>query len=76
MRIVKITGITLCLFLLAANVTGKEKKIKKSDLPTAVQKTADEQSQGAMVKGYNQEVENGETFYEVELTVNSLYPGT
>ncbi len=56
------------LFVVAASA--QEKKIKKSDLPAAVQKTADEQSKGATVKGYNSEVEDGKTIYEVELTVN------
>ncbi|HXN23941.1 MAG TPA: hypothetical protein VOA41_14475 [Candidatus Dormibacteraeota bacterium] len=47
-----------------------EKHLKKSDLPAAVQKTADEQSQGATVKGYATEMEKGKRVYEVELTVN------
>src|SRR5947209_12710424 len=70
MRAIKIIIICSCLFLAATSLAAAEKKIKKSDLPAAVQKTADEQSQGATVKGYNQEVENGKTYYEVELTVN------
>jgi uncharacterized membrane protein YkoI len=47
-----------------------EKKIAKSELPAAVQKTADEQSKGATVKGYNKETENGQLEYEVAMTVN------
>lgn len=47
-----------------------EKHLKKSDLPAAVQKTADEQSQGATVKGYATEMENGKRVYEVELELN------
>jgi uncharacterized membrane protein YkoI len=47
-----------------------EQHLKKSDLPAAVQKTADEQSQGATVKGYATEMEKGKRVYEVELTVN------
>src|SRR5947209_15164552 len=70
MQIRKIAVITSGLFLVTTALMATEKKIKKSDLPAAVQKTADEQSQGATVKGYNQEVENGNTYYEVELTVN------
>jgi len=69
MQITRIAAAIFC-FGLAMSLTASEKKIKKSDLPAAVQKTADEQSQGATVKGYNQEVENGKTYYEVELTVN------
>lgn len=59
--------ITFCLILAAV---ASEKKIKKSELPAVVQKAADEQSKGATVRGYSQEVENGKTLYEVELTVN------
>jgi len=39
-------------------------------LPPAVQKTADEQSKGATVKGYSSEVEAGRIQYEVELLAN------
>jgi len=48
----------------------KEKHLKHADLPAAVQRTADEQSKGATVKGYSQETENGSVEYEVEMTVN------
>jgi hypothetical protein len=47
-----------------------EKKISASDLPPAVQKTAQEQSIGATVKGYSLDKENGQVEYEVEMTVN------
>ncbi len=66
-RFVLLMAVVL-VFALAASA--QEKKIKKSDLPAAVQKTADEQSKVATVKGYNSEVEDGKTIYEVELTVN------
>ena len=49
---------------------GQEKKLKKSDLPAAVRKTADEQSKGATVRGYSKETEDGKLEYEVQLTVN------
>lgn len=48
----------------------QEKKIKRSDLPAAVEKAVVEQSQGATIRGFSQEKENGQTFYEAELTVN------
>jgi len=47
-----------------------EKKLKKSDFPAAVQKTADEQSKGATVKSYGSETEDGKLEYEVEMTFN------
>jgi hypothetical protein len=48
----------------------QDKQIQKSDLPAAVQKTADEQSKGATVRGYSSEVEDGKLTYEVQLTIN------
>jgi hypothetical protein len=54
----------------AVSALGQEKKLKKSDLPAAVQKTADEQSKGATVRGYSTEIEDGKPEYEVQLTVN------
>ncbi len=66
----KLTGAAALALLFATGASAQEKKIKKSDLPAAVQKTADEQSKGATVKGYNSEVEDGKLQYEVELTVN------
>ena len=48
----------------------QEKKIQRSDLPPAVEKTVVEQSKGATIRGFSQEKENGQTFYEAELMVN------
>jgi hypothetical protein len=64
------SGLSALALVFAVNANGQEKHIKKSDLPTAVQKTAEEQSQGATVRGYTQETENGKLEYEVEMTVN------
>ena len=47
-----------------------EKKISKTDLPAAVLKTAQEQSEGATVKGYSKDAENGQVEYEVQMTAN------
>ena len=55
--------------LLAMNALASEKALKKSDLPAAVQKTADEQSKGAVIRGYSREVEGGALQYEVAMTV-------
>ncbi len=66
-----LVGVCLVTSFLAVNdVAAKDKQLKKSDLPTAVQKTADEQSKGATVRGYASEVEDGKLQYEVQLTVN------
>lgn len=56
--------------LLAIPGLAQEKKLKKSELPAAVQKTVDEQSQGATVRGFSTEKENGQTIYEAELTIS------
>ena len=48
----------------------KEKKIKRSDLPAAVEKTVAAQSQGATIRGFSEEKENGQTYYEAEMSVN------
>ena len=47
----------------------KEKKLKRSDLPAAVQKTLDQESQGATIRGYSSETDNGQLVYEVEMRV-------
>jgi hypothetical protein len=57
-------------FLLAGIASAQEKKIKRSDLPPAVEKTVAAQSQGATIRGFSTEREKGQTLYEVEMTVN------
>ena len=56
--------------LLAGTVSAQEKKIKRSDLPPAVEKTVAAQSAGATIRGFSTEQEKGQTLYEVEMTVN------
>jgi hypothetical protein len=56
--------------LLVGTASAQEKKIKRSDLPPAVEKTVAAQSEGATIKGFSTEKEKGETFYEAEMTVN------
>jgi uncharacterized cupredoxin-like copper-binding protein len=53
-----------------ASAQEKEKKLQRADLPAAVQRTADEQSAGATVKGYSTEEDNGQVVYEVEMTMH------
>lgn len=62
------TLIALCVA--GTSAAAQEKRLKKSDLPAAVQKAADEQSKGATVRGYSSETENGQLEYEVAMTVN------
>src|SRR5579884_2736785 len=63
----KVVAVTLFLSTAALAV---EKKVERSALPPAVQKTADEQARGATIKGYSKDIEKGTTTYEVEMTVN------
>jgi uncharacterized membrane protein YkoI len=60
----------LAILAITGPTTAQEKKIQRSDLPAAVQKTVDEESKGATIKGFSTEVEDGKRLYEVELTVN------
>jgi hypothetical protein len=57
-------------FLLVGTASAQEKKIKRSDLPPAVEKTVAEQSKGATIRGFSTEQEKGQTLYEVEMTVS------
>jgi hypothetical protein len=47
-----------------------ERKIKREQLPPAVEKTVAAESQDATIKGFATEVENRQRFYEASLTVN------
>jgi uncharacterized membrane protein YkoI len=51
-------------------LVAQETKVRMKDLPPAVQKTVQEQTQTAKLRGLSKEVENGKTFYEAETTVN------
>ena len=48
----------------------EEKKIRREDLPPAVEKTVAEQSQGATIKGFSTEIEKGKRVFEVAMTVD------
>jgi uncharacterized membrane protein YkoI len=68
-RGIKVVAALLLLSVLA-QAQEQEKKIQRSDLPPAVEKTVVEQSRGATIRGFSQEIENGQTFYEAELMFN------
>lgn len=65
-----VVSAALAALILAIPTIAQEKKLTKAQLPAAVQKTVDEQSKGATVRGYSSEKEDGKTIYEVQLTVN------
>jgi uncharacterized membrane protein YkoI len=58
------------LLLFTLGVSAQEKKIDQSTLPPAVQKTVQEQSKGATVKGYSTEREHGKKVYGAEMMVD------
>lgn len=47
-----------------------DKPVKLSDLSPAVQKAIQEQTKGAVIKGFSTETEKGKTFYEAETRLN------
>jgi uncharacterized membrane protein YkoI len=66
-----IVGIVAGILIgVVAQAGEKEKKIKQSDLPPAVQKTAAQESAGGTVTGYTQNTENGAIVYEMNLLVD------
>ena len=68
---VRISAIALTASLiLVATASSQEKKIQRSELPPAVEKTVAAQTQGATIRGFSMEQEKGKTYYEVEMTVN------
>ena len=60
----------MSITIIAGACSAQEKRIKRSDLPPAVEKTVAEVSKGATVRGFNEEKENGKVAYEVEMVVN------
>ena len=66
---VAVTLLTAGLAIASASYA-QEKKIKREELPAAVEKTVVEQSKGAAVKGFSKEIEKGKTYFEAELVVN------
>ena len=63
-------GLLLVSLLLVGSALAQGKKINRSDLPVAVEKTVVEQSKGATIRGFSEEKENGQTTYEAEMLVN------
>ena len=69
----KTKGRLCLLFVCLVQATGtfaQEKKIDRSALPPAVEKTVVEQSNGATIRGFSQEKEDGQISYEASMLVN------
>ena len=69
-RAIRVAAAAIVLFSVFAIAQDQEKRIRRSDLPPAVEKAVAEQSKGATIRGFSQERENGQTYYEAELMVN------
>jgi hypothetical protein len=65
-----INVLTAAILFAIPNFSFAEHRISKSDLPVVVSRTADAQSDGAIVVGYAKDVEKGKTEYEVQLMVD------
>lgn len=70
MKKYELVALAASAVLLAGVASAQEKKIKRSDLPPAVEKTVAAQSAEATIRGFSTEKEKGQTLYEVEMTVN------
>jgi hypothetical protein len=70
MTLLKHVLILVSVISVTVSTQAEEKKIKRSDLPAAVEKTVTEQSKGATIKGFAIEVEDGKKLYEAEMIVN------
>jgi hypothetical protein len=62
--------IVLLLGFVLSVAYAQEKKIKRSQLPAAVETTVVKVSEGATIKDFVSEVEKGQKFFEVSLNVN------
>jgi hypothetical protein len=58
------------MLALALSGAAQERKVERSALPPAVEKTVQAQSQGATIKGFATEREKGKKVYEVEMVVD------
>lgn len=70
MKMHHIVWVLTVSLLLSVSAVAQEKKIKRSELPAAVEMTVKEQSKGTTIRGFSVEQENGKTTYEVEMLVN------
>jgi hypothetical protein len=64
-----IASLVTGLAMLSA-VQAQEKKLKREELPPAVEKTVAQESKGATIRGFSTELDGGKRLYEVELNVN------
>jgi hypothetical protein len=70
MTMLRIVTVVVLMMCAVAQAQDHEKKIKRSSLPPAVEKTVAEQSEGATIRGLSKEQEKGQTFYEAEFLID------
>jgi predicted aspartyl protease len=70
MTMLRIVTVVVLMMCAVAQAQDHEKKIKRSSLPPAVEKTVAEQSEGATIRGLSREQEKGQTFYEAEFLID------
>jgi hypothetical protein len=63
-------GLLIVGLALVGSAFAQEKKIKRTELPAAVEKTVVKQSKGAKIRGFSEEKENGQTTYEAQMLVS------
>lgn len=61
----------LTMIAVSLTMTAQERKVEESALPAPVRKAMQEQTQGATIKSYTTEVENGKRLYEAQTIVNA-----
>lgn len=66
----EISLVVVAIVFLTLPALAQEKKINRSDLPPSVEKTVASQTEGATIRGFSEETENGQTLYEAKLLVN------
>ena len=66
---------TICVAIgaLLGVAAAAEKKLQMKDLPAAVQKTVQDQTKGAEIKGISSETEKGKLTYEIETMVSGKH---
>src|SRR5216684_1921114 len=70
MKTNKKIGLLVASLVVVGSAFAQEKKIKRSELPAAVEKTVVAQSKGATIRGFSEEKEKGQTTYEAEMLLN------
>ncbi len=58
------------VFVVTLALSAQGKGVEQVALPAAVQKTVQQESKGATIKGYSREREHGKKVYEAEMVVN------